>query len=211
MKHYRLIVSAVMFVAIALLAAVVYAAPAESAPLAAVGEPAPNFTLADTHGNEVSLADFDGKYVVLEWLNYDCPFVRKHYSSGNMQQLQQQYTDKGVVWLAVVSSAPGKQGYFPPDEMNARTAKEHGQATAVLVDSDGTVGRLYGAKTTPHMFIRNPEGTLIYMGGIDDKPSTNTRDIEGATNFVAQALDQAMAGQPVSQPHTQSYGCSVKY
>jgi len=176
-----------------------------------IGAPAPAFTLQDTHGNQHALTDYRGQWVVLEWLNYECPYVRKHYNSGNMQQLQKTYGDKGVAWLAIVSSAPGKQGYFPPEEMNARSAAVGSNATAVLLDSEGNVGRAYGARTTPQMVVIDPEGTLLYIGGIDDKPTTRVSDIEGAHNHVAAALDEAMAGQPVSRPRSQPYGCSVKY
>lgn len=172
---------------------------------------ADDFTLIDTHGRHHRLSDYRGKYVVLEWLNYDCPFVRKHYNSGNMQRLQKMYTEKGVVWLSIVSSAPGKQGYFPPDEMNLRNAELGGAPTAILLDSDGTVGRLYGAKTTPHMFVLDTAGNRIYEGAIDDIRSTDVEDIERATNFVAQALDQSMSGQPITVASRQPYGCSVKY
>ena len=176
-----------------------------------IGKAAPAFTLKDTAGNTHSLSDFKGKYVVLEWLNYDCPFVKKHYGSGNMQALQAAYTEKDVVWLSVVSSAPGKQGHFAPAEMNRRTAAAEGKQTAVLLDTDGTVGRAYNAKTTPHMFVINPAGALVYMGGIDDVPTANASDIGRATNFVAAALDASMSGKPVAVATSQPYGCSVKY
>lgn len=172
---------------------------------------ASDFTLADTHGSTHRLSDYRGKYVVLEWLNYDCPFVRKHYSTGNMQRLQREYTEKGVVWLSIVSSAPGKQGYFSPEVMNQMNEDRGGAPTAILLDSDGKVGRLYGAKTTPHMFVIDTSGSTIYEGAIDDIRSANVDDIQRATNFVAQALDQAMSGQPVTVPSRQPYGCSVKY
>ena len=180
-------------------------------PDAKVGSAAPDFTLVDTEGTEHTLSDYQGQYVVLEWLNYDCPFVDKHYSSGNMQALQEQYRDQDVVWLSVVSSAPGKQGYFEPDVMNQRTAAHDGQQTAVLMDSEGEVGRQYGAMTTPQMYVISPEGTLLYNGAIDDKPTTSTADVEGATNYVVAALDEAMSGQEVTTSTTQPYGCSVKY
>ncbi len=178
---------------------------------AEIGEPAPAFTLPDTYGNEHSLSDYAGEWVVLEWLNYDCPFVRKHYVSGNMPSLQRTYGAKGVVWLAIVSSAPGKQGYFPPDEMNRRSEQAGSAAKAVLLDPEGTVGHLYGAKTTPQMVLIDPSGTVLYNGAIDDKPSTQVADIEGAHNYLVAAIEEAMAGQPVSVPTSQPYGCSVKY
>jgi len=176
-----------------------------------IGAAAPAFTLPDTYGEEHSLSDFAGKWVVLEWLNYGCPFVQKHYRSGNMQQLQAEYGEKGVVWLAVVSSAPGKQGYYEPDAMNEQNEAHENKAAAVLLDPEGTVGMAYGAQTTPQMYVINPEGVLLYNGAIDDKPSSRVSDIDGAHNYLVQALDEAMAGQPVSQPTTKPYGCSVKY
>ncbi len=178
---------------------------------ASVGAPAPAFTLPDAAGTAYSLSEFRGKYVVLEWVNFGCPFVRKHYDSGNMQGLQKAYRDKGVVWLSICSSAPGKQGYFEGKDLTERIAEENSHATAYLVDKEGTVGQEYGAKTTPHMFIVNPEGTLIYEGGIDDKPTTNREDIKTAVNYVREALDAAMNGRPVKVTTSRSYGCSVKY
>jgi len=177
----------------------------------AIGAPAPEFTLPDTYGNTHSLADFRGEWVVLEWLNYGCPYVGKHYNSGNMQALQKKYGEKGVKWLAIVSSAPGKQGYYEPAAMNEQN-EAHGQsALAVLLDPEGTVGRLYNAQTTPQMVIIDPDGTLLYNGAIDDKPSSRPSSLEGAHNYLATGLDEAMAGQPVSVPTTKPYGCSVKY
>ena len=178
---------------------------------ATVGKRAPAFTLADTAGQKRSLTEFKGRYVVLEWFNHDCPFTRKHYKSGNMQRLQQTYTDKGVVWLSINSSAPGKQGHLTPEQANTLTKDKGAAPTAVLLDPSGKVGRLYGAKTTPHLFIINPEGVVIYTGAIDDTPSADPADIPKATNYVQRALDEALAGKPVSIPQTRSYGCSVKY
>ena len=176
-----------------------------------IGQPAPEFTLTDSTGQSHNLSDFKGKFVVLEWLNHGCPFVVKHYESGNMQKLQKEYTGKDVVWLSIVSSAPGKQGHMTPAETNQAKAEKGSAATAVLIDEDGAVGRLYNAKVTPEMFIINPEGFLVYMGAIDDKKSTDPADVAGAKNYVKQALDEAMSGQPVSEPSTTAYGCSVKY
>ena len=176
-----------------------------------IGAPAPEFTLPDTYGNERALADYRGEWVVLEWLNYGCPYVRKHYDSQNMQDLQARYGEKGVKWLAIVSSAPGKQGYYEPDAMNAMNEKKGQRALAVLLDPDGTVGRMYNAQTTPQMVIIDPEGTLLYNGAIDDRPSSRPASLEGAHNYLAAGLDEAMAGQPVSVPTTKPYGCSVKY
>jgi hypothetical protein len=176
-----------------------------------IGAPAPTFTLPDTYGNEHSLSDYQGKWVVLEWLNYGCPFVQKHYRSGNMQKLQTEYGEQDIVWFSVVSSAPGKQGYYEPAEMNAMNEEHGNAAAAVLLDPEGTVGMAYGAKTTPQMYVIDPQGTLLYNGAIDDRPSSRLADIEGAHNYLVQALTEAMAGEPVSQPTTQPYGCSVKY
>lgn len=178
---------------------------------ATVGEDAPNFTLPDTDGEKHTLADYEGKYVVLEWLNFGCPFVGKHYGSGNMQQLQDTFTDKGVVWLSIVSSAEGKQGYYPPEQMKAQKKKHNGNMTAILMDPAGDVGRAYGAKVTPHMYVISPDGELLYKGGIDDKPTTDEADIEGAENYVQNALTQAMNGEEVDPKTAPPYGCTVKY
>ena len=178
---------------------------------AELGASAPGFTLKAADGDEHSLSDFEGQYVVLEWLNFGCPFVGKHYGSGNMQRLQKTYTDKGVVWLSIVSSAPGEQGYYPPDEMVQQKKKHDGNMTAILMDPDGKVGKTYGATVTPHMYVISPEGELLYRGGIDDKPTTDEADIEGATNYVQMALDAAMNGENVSPERAEPYGCTVKY
>ncbi|MCH8569085.1 MAG: thioredoxin family protein [Balneolales bacterium] len=178
---------------------------------AVVGEAAPGFTLVDSHGNEHSLGDFAGKFVVLEWLNHDCPFVRKFYGAGEMQRLQQHYTEQDVVWLSIISSREGEQGYMKPDQINTANSDKNVAATAVLIDEPGTVGRLYNARTTPHMFVINPDGVLIYDGAIDDKPTANPSDIPGARNYVAEALDAAMNGGQVTVSTTRPYGCSVKY
>jgi peroxiredoxin len=176
------------------------------------GKPAPDFTLIDSNGQTHSLADHKGSYVVLEWFNPDCPFVVKHYdNSGNIPKLQKDYTSKGVVWLAINSSSAGKEGNYSPDEINAWAKKQGASATAYLLDSDGKVGKSYGAKTTPHMFIIDPKGNLIYQGAIDNKPTPNPDDIASSTNYVQQALGEAMDGKPVSVASTKSYGCSVKY
>ena len=175
------------------------------------GQAAPSFTLRDATGNEVSLTDYQGKFVVLEWVNFGCPFVRKHYDSGNMQALQKTYTDKGVVWLSICSSAEGKQGYYAGSDLTKHLAKEKAVPTAYLVDSEGTVGRAYGAKTTPHMWVIDPKGVVLFAGGIDDKASTDTDDIATATNYVRATLDAAMTGKPVGVKSAKPYGCSVKY
>lgn len=175
------------------------------------GQPAPDFTVMDATGKQHRLSDYRGQTVILEWLNHDCPYVRKHYNSGNMQRLQQKYTSQGVVWFSIVSSAPGKQGHFPND-VHMQHAREKGShANAILVDLDGTVGRAYSAQTTPQMVIITPEGTLRYNGAIDDKPTARLADIEGAHNYLETAMNEIAAGQAVSRPTTQPYGCTVKY
>lgn len=178
---------------------------------ARIGANAPSFTGTDSHGKREALDQFRGKFVVLEWHNQGCPFTRKHYESGNMQSLQKQWTAKGVVWLTVVSSAPGQQGYVTADQENAYLAKMHAAPTAALLDPDGKIGRMYDAKTTPDMYVINPQGVLIYEGAIDNRPTPDQADIQGAENYVNEALIQAMAGKAVATPYTRSYGCSVKY
>lgn len=175
------------------------------------GKPAPNFTLPGAHAKSVELSKLKGKIVVLEWLNHGCPFVRKHYESGNMQALQKKYTDKGVVWLSIISSAPGKQGHVDAGQAKAEMTAHKSAATDVLMDSEGAVGKLYDAKTTPHMYVIDRQGLLAYQGAIDDKPSTDMEDVKGAKNYVAEALDAVLAGKKVARAMTQSYGCSVKY
>jgi alkyl hydroperoxide reductase subunit AhpC len=177
----------------------------------AVGKAAPEFKAVDTYGKTHSLSQYRGKWVVLEWLNHGCPYVRKHYDNNVMQALQKKYAGKGVVWLSIVSSAPGKQGHFSNDEANARTKEKGAAPHAVLIDESGTVGHMYDARTTPHMFVINPQGALVYMGGIDDKPSTRASDLKEARPHVDIALQEAMAGKPVTVPASQPYGCSVKY
>jgi peroxiredoxin len=178
---------------------------------ATVGQPAPAFTATDTRGKTVSLADFKGKHVVLEWVNPGCPFVVKHYSSANMQGTQKDATAKGVVWLAVSSTAPDASDYMKPAELAKWMQGQKAAATATLMDDDGKVGKAYGARTTPHMYIVDPAGKLVYAGGIDNKPSTNAADIPSSTNYVKAALAETLAGKPVSQASTRPYGCSVKY
>jgi peroxiredoxin len=194
---------------LAILALVVGSIPA--AAQAVVGQPAPAFTLTDSNGKTRSLADFAGKTVVLEWWNYQCPFVGKHYNSGHMQKLQEKWTAKGAVWLTINSSAVGKQGYVDGTQANALMKEKGGAPTAILLDHDGTVGRAYGAKTTPHMFVIDAKGTVVYAGGIDDKPSTDLADIATATDYVEQALSELLSGRPVSVASSRPYGCSVKY
>jgi peroxiredoxin len=177
----------------------------------AVGAPAPAFALPASNGRTVSLADFKGKTVVLEWTNHDCPYVGKHYRGNNMQRLQKKWTARDVVWLSVISSAPGTQGYVTAAEANKLTADRGAAPSAVLLDPKGTVGRAYGARVTPHMFIVSGDGTLVYAGGIDDKPSANIADLKTARNFVDDVLTELSEGKPVSASRTRAYGCTVKY
>jgi peroxiredoxin len=176
-----------------------------------VGDTAPDFTATDSNGQSHTLSAYRGKFVVLEWHNRECPYTHKHYASGNMQRLQQKWTARGVEWFTLISSAPGEQGYVTADQENAYVQQVHAAPTAVLLDPEGKVGRLYAAKTTPHMFVIDPTGKLIYDGAIDDRPTTDTADIAGAHNYVDAALTAAMTGQPVQVSVTRPYGCSVKY
>jgi peroxiredoxin len=178
---------------------------------AQVGKAAPDFTLTDTAGKTHSLSAFKGKVVVLEWTNPDCPFVKKHYDAGNMQNLQKTWTGKDVVWLAVNSSAPGKQGNFPAEKWTSLMKEKNAAPTAVLLDADGKAGKLYGAKTTPHMFVIDQAGLLVYDGAIDDKPSPDPASLKDAKNYISAALESTLAGKPVETPSTKPYGCSVKY
>lgn len=175
------------------------------------GQPAPDFALTDSNGKQHKLSDFKGKVVVLEWLNHGCPFVKKHYDSGNMQKLQADYAGKGVVWLSIVSSAPGKQGHMSPADTNKTKDEKKSAATAILIDEDGKVGKLYGAKVTPELFVVGKHGALVYAGAIDDRKSADPADVAGAKNFVKQAVDEVLGGKKVSEPTTTAYGCSVKY
>ncbi len=183
---------------------------------AETGHPAPVFSLPGHDGKTWTLADLAGKTVVLEWVNYDCPFVKKHYATtdggtGNMQALQKTYTAKGVVWLSINSSAPGKQGHLTAETATSSVAARGAAPTAVLLDPDGTVGRTYDAKTTPHLFVIDGTGTLVYQGAIDSLPSTDGADVAKADNYLKAALDAVLAGKPVAQGTTKAYGCSVKY
>ena len=184
-----------------------------SASLAAavVGQPAPAFTAQDATGKTVSLADFKGKHVVLEWVNPGCPYVVKHYGSANMQGTQKEATAKGVVWLSVNSTAAEHGDYKAPAAMAQWMQQQKAAPTATLMDADGKVGRAYGARTTPHLYIIDPNGLLVYAGGIDNKPTANPADVATATNHVKVALAETLAGKPVSQATTRPYGCSVKY
>ncbi len=197
--------------ALAALAASAIAPRASWAAAAKVGEPAPAFTASATTGAPVSLADYRGKLVILEWTNHECPYVRKHYESGNMQALQKESVGQGVVWLTIISSAPGEQGYVTPAQADELTTSRKAAPTAVLLDPKGTVGRLYGATNTPHMYLVDKAGNLVYAGAIDDKPTTRRADVQGASNYVRAALQEVTAGQPVKTPATRAYGCTVKY
>ncbi len=190
-------------------AAGVAAAPALAEPQ--IGKAAPNFRITDADGRAVSLSDFRGKTVVLEWNNPECPFVRKHYESGNMQKTQAAAAAAGAVWLTINSSAEGKQGHMTPAQAKALAAAQQSRRTAYLLDPKGVLGRGYGARTTPHMYVIDPRGTLAYMGGIDDRPTKDKADIDGARNHVLAALSELKAGKPVSVPTSRPYGCAVKY
>jgi peroxiredoxin len=176
-----------------------------------VGSAAPDFSLTDANGKTHSLSQYKGKYVVIEWFNPECPFVKKHYGSGNMQKLQQQYTGKGVVWLTIDSNAPGTEGNISPEQAEKITASWKTHQTALLLDPEGKVGRAYGAKNTPNMVVIDPEGKIAYQGAIDSKATPNPADIPNSTNYVKAALDESLAGKPVTTPQTKPYGCSVKY
>lgn len=182
-----------------------------SPPVATVGQPAPAFTAVDTSGKTVSLADFKGRHVVLEWVNPGCPYVQKHYSSANMQGTQKEAAAKGVVWLAVNSTATDHGDYKAPAAMAQWMQAQKAAATTTLMDAEGKLGRAYGARTTPHMYIIDPKGQLVYAGAIDNKPTANPADVATASNHVKAALAEALAGKAVSQATTRPYGCSVKY
>ena len=194
-----------LFAAVAL----AVAGPAVAAPV--INQPAPAFTAIDADGRSRSLSEFRGRAVVLEWTNQDCPYVRKHYGSGNMQALQKRLTGEGVVWLTVSSSAAGKQGYVTGAAAKALTQQRGAAPTAFLLDPAGKVGRAYDARTTPHMYVVDKAGKLVYMGAIDDKPTSDAGDIRGAKNLVLAAVADVRAGRPVAQPVSKPYGCSVKY
>lgn len=176
-----------------------------------VGEPAPDFTLTDTLGKEHSLSDFAGKHVILEWTNHQCPFVVKHYKDGHMQALQKELVDDGAVWLQIVSSAEGKQGYVTPEQGEAIRKEKKMHSTAMLLDASGKVGRTYGARTTPHMFMVGPDGKLLYQGAIDSEKSARGKDISDAENYIKSAYESAKAGKPIEKTTTTPYGCGIKY
>jgi peroxiredoxin len=193
------------------IAAVVLAAMGGAHAAPSVGQEAPDFTLQDAAGKTVKLSDYRGRHVVLEWTNPGCPYVRKHYDSGNMPATQKEATGKGVVWLSINSTEKGSYEYMAPARLVAWQQERQSQPTAVLVDEDGVAGKAYGARTTPHLYIVDPRGRLIYAGGIDSIPSSDPGDIKKAVNYVRQGLGEALAGKPLSAPVTRPYGCSVKY
>jgi peroxiredoxin len=197
------------------IATITFAASLLTIPLllraAKVGDAAPNFSAAGSDGKTYRLSDYRGKFVVLEWHNNGCPYTQKHYDSGNMQRLQKEWTEKGVVWLTVISSAPGAQGYVTADQENIYKQRMKAAPTAVLLDPSGEVGHLYNAKTTPQMVIINPQATVVYDGAIDDHPTSDSSDIPQSKNYVELALSEATAGKPVGISTSRPYGCSVKY
>ena len=190
---------------------VVLSIGAQPAAAQRIGAPAPAFTLTDSNGKPVSLADFKGKTVVLEWTNHECPYVRKHYGGNNMQALQKKWTGKGIAWLTVISSAPGEQGHVSPQQANKLTTERNAAPTAVVFDPTGKTGKAYGARATPHMYVITGDGALAYMGAIDDQPTARLEDLKTAKNFVDQALNEIAQGKPVSFTSSRAYGCSVKY
>lgn len=190
-------------------AALCLATASQAAP--SVGQQAPDFTLTDTSGKTVHLSDFKGKLVVLEWFNPGCPYVRKHYNSANMQGTQKETGAKGVVWLAINSTEKTSYDYLAPSQLASWVTEQKAAPTQTLMDEEGTVGKAYGARTTPHMYIIGPQGTLIYAGGIDSIPSSRPDDVKTAVNYVKQGVREALAGQPISNATTRPYGCSIKY
>ena len=187
------------------------ATPAWAAATAKVGTAAPAFTSDATTGKRVSLGDYRGQLVVLEWTNHDCPYVRKHYDTSNMQALQKEATGQGVIWLTLISSSPGTQGFVTPVQADELTVSRKAGPTAVLLDPTGVVGKMYGATNTPHMYVIDKTGLLVYAGAIDDRPTSRRSDVQGAQNYVREALQAVAAGQPVKTPVTRAYGCTVKY
>ncbi len=210
-KHLGKILSLALIIVAAVVAALTLSTPQDAQAKAKVGEKAPDFELVDTNGKLHKLSSFAGKTVVLEWFNKGCPYVQKHYDSQNMQALQKKYTDAGVIWLTVISSAPGKQGHEEGAEANKTRADWKISSTATLLDPKGEVGKIYAAKTTPHMYIVDAKGTLVYNGAIDSISSAKKEDVSKAENYVSGALDLIAAGQPVKTASTKPYGCSVKY
>ncbi len=203
MKPGRFILQCGLIAALALIPGKTWAAR--------VGQATPDFTGTDTYGRVHHLSDYRGKFVVLEWQNRGCPYTRKHYESGNMDRQLKQWTSRGVIWLTIISSAPGKQGYMTAPQANEYFRQMNASPTAILLDPAGVIGHLYDAKTTPEMYIIDPHGRLIYEGAIDNRPSPDPESVDGATNYVQLALTEALSGKPVSTPVTRPYGCSVKY
>jgi len=201
MNTKSILIAASSFIATALLAA--------DPP--AIGSAAPEFSLTDAKGKTHALSQYKGKYVVLEWFNPECPFVKKHYGGGHMQNLQKEFTGKGVVWLTIDSNAPGTEGNLSPEQAAKVMTAWKTHQTGLLLDTDGKIGRAYGAKNTPNMVVISPEGKITYQGAIDSKATPNPADIPSSTNYVKAALDESLAGKPVSNPQTKPYGCSVKY
>ncbi len=202
MKSFRIVLAA-----IALAASTTLSVQAE----VSVGKPAPEFTATGSDGKSYKLADYKGKFVVLQWYNRDCPFIVKHYQGGNMQALQEKYGKQGVVWFEINSSAEGKEGYFNAADSQKIRKEVKSKSLATLLDPSGEIGRLYKAKTTPHMFIIDPQGTLVYDGAIDDHPTPYAEDIPKSKNYVSAALDEALAGKMIAKAKTRPYGCGVKY
>ena len=194
-----------------LLAGLIFAGAAPTLSAPRINAPAPAFRAADETGRIRSLSEFKGRTVVLEWASDSCPFTHKHYDSGNMQRLQAAARKDGVVWLTVFTAVPGSEEYLDPAQARAWKAKEGSHASAILIDADARLGRAYGAKTTPHIFVIDPSGRLVYMGGVDDRPYADPASLKGATNYLALALADLKAGRPIAHPLTRPYGCSVKY
>lgn len=192
-------------------ASLAVSALAETGIKATIGEVSPNFKLPDSNGHQVSLNNMRGHYVVLEWTNEGCPFVRKHYNSGNMQATQEKARKMGAEWFTIISSAPGEQGYLTGQQANAYRAEHHVNSNATLLDPDGTVGHIYSARTTPQIVIIDPKGVVIYNGAIDDRPSPDPESLKGARNYAIEALQLSMQGKPVQVSTSRPYGCSVKY
>lgn len=202
MKHFYIHVTTFILLLIA---------PQFAISAAKAGQPAPDFMGSASNGKSYHLADYRGKFVVLEWHNNGCPYTQKHYNSGNIQNLQKEWTAKGVIWFTIISSAPGKQGYVNANEENNYMSKMGAAPTAALLDPAGTIGHLYDAKTTPQMIVINPQGVVVYDGAIDNRPTSDLKDISGATNYVSLALGQSFSGKAVETAATRPYGCSVKY
>lgn len=200
-----------LLLSLILAASIGLCAPAFAADAPQIGKAAPDFTATAIDGSAVTLSAYKGKTVVLEWTNHECPFVKKHYDSGNMQKIQKAAVDSGIVWLSIVSSAPGKEGHVSAEVAKKLVTDSGAMASARILDEKGDIGHLYAAKTTPHMFVIDKDGILVYMGAIDDKPSTDPATVEGAKNYVTAALEDLAAGRAVQTAQTEAYGCGVKY